>query len=145
MDIPSFSSQSEPAKITTHWFVYIKYQHSFQTNSFPLSRPQPTSSFKFHVLCIFSSCDRTFFSRLIFLWCFGVDTFPLLFFCCWSLLTNYTKWAIPGHGKQNMSFCMNNNFEMIFKQKFQYKRQLARPRCHSFVNQQCTSEELIIR
>ena len=28
--------------------------------------------------------------------------------------------------------------------KFRYKRQLARPRCHSFVNQQRTRQELVI-
>ena len=29
--------------------------------------------------------------------------------------------------------------------KFRYKRQLARPRCHSFVNQQRTRKELVVR
>ena len=31
------------------------------------------------------------------------------------------------------------------KRKFRYKRQLARPRCHSVVNQQRTRQELVIR
>ena len=32
----------------------------------------------------------------------------------------------------------------IFNRKLRYKRQLARPRCHSFVNQQRTRQELVI-
>ena len=42
--------------------------------------------------------------------------------------------------------CVNDVIKyFILNRKFQYKRQLARPRCHSFVNQQRTRQELVIR
>ena len=34
---------------------------------------------------------------------------------------------------------------LIENRKFRYKRQLTRPRCHSFVNQQGARQELVIR
>ena len=37
------------------------------------------------------------------------------------------------------------DFGTLLNGKFRYKRQLARPRCHSFVNQQRTRQELVIR
>ena len=42
-------------------------------------------------------------------------------------------------------FCSVVKCDVLITWKFWYKRQLARPRCHSFVNQQRTRQELVIR
>ena len=80
---------------------------------------------------------------------------PSIFFT-YSILIRFIKCTCVKHSlpraikawksiakKNTISSCSSSSCSAL-KRKFWYKRQLARPRCHSFVNQQRTRQELVI-